>query len=988
MKIIRLLPSLVLLLLLTTTLISAQTVSTPAELINAIAAANASPGTPSTITLATGTYNLTIDLPVLAANGLVVKGPSSGSPAILNADGLASGLIFNVSADQITIANLTLQNARSHAVAIQPGADSGRIEDCIIANPTTPLPSTAAIDGNGCQNWTVTGNSIAGVAGTTATAEPAIHFYGAATGTAVTNNLISNCDRAVGFGGDPASVIPTVNTQPADLTVNAGQTATFTVSASGTPTPTFQWYRAGVAIAGATSATYILANVTVADGGVKFTVEIANAAGSVVSREVLLTVNPYHAGTTYYLDAVNGDDTYAGSQARPWKTFKKALNSVQDRDTVLMMTGDYGTLIAGRTKDENKNWGDFALPLAHFSDWVIFKAASGQTPRATSIDFGTKNTTELTSNNLSVQLPFTVKGNVDLYIRIEGITVEDGVDLKGGRYIQIVNCKIGRLGDLSGSVANLDNKVGVGISNGRYITLRGNDITGVSIGVGAASHDLAIIGNEIHHNSHDGIRVFGGDTWLIEGNRIHDLDDGVDDADGVSWNRHSDGIHIWTLIDATYNLTVRGNVFYHIESMGIMINASTIEGKEYANWVFENNVFGPVGGTLFHGGASIKDRFVFRHNTVVYAPNDTWTSIYPNNLATGAARTMAGQVYNLSWPSCDGEGSIYNNIFADGSQAEVYTTSSLAFSGHNLYRVSPSTGNALSRGDAVLTSLPYDEVSGNVQDFMNSSGKTIGTLTAQNQAIDAGTRIAVDYVTELPERLTTDVLGLTRDARADIGAFELQGRTPSPEVYNFMDEPSAPLHFVDNFSDARLDLKDPFLNTADTTGILWHMPTGYEKFRTMGTTELVLSTIYDLNHGIVVTSKRFANVTFAFDAIWTWPDCGVVMLYQDLDNYYYFNFSGKLVRREAGVETVVATTAVGASGRGAISISFQGTTVTIAMTLGGVSQWTYSGTSPFTNGAVGFYRNRTTGNGWDRTSYDNVKIDLVSTGDLIGDLIY
>ena len=99
------------------------------------------------------------------------------------------------------------------------------------------------------------------------------------------------------------------------------------------------------------------------------------------------------------------------------------------------------------------------------------------------------------------------------------------------------------------------------------------------------------------------------------------VDDGFDDPANYpadvrwTWGRHADGIHIWTLIDATRNLTVRGNIIYHVECMGVMVNASTLEGKEYSNWVFENNVFGPTGGEeTIHGGAAVRDRFIFRHN--------------------------------------------------------------------------------------------------------------------------------------------------------------------------------------------------------------------------------------------------------------------------------------------------------------------------------------------------------------------------------------
>jgi uncharacterized repeat protein (TIGR02543 family) len=279
--------------LLLSNLLVAQTtvnVSTSTELTNAIVAASSS-SSPTTIVLAAGTYNLTSDLPALAANNLAIRGPVYGSSAVINATALTSGVIFNIAADQVTIANLTLQNARSHAITIQPGADSGRIEECTFANPTSPLPATAAIDGNGCAGWTVTGNSISGIAGSTTTAEPAIHFYGGASDSTITNNLILNCDRAIGFGGDPTPIAPTITNQPIDITVAVGQTATFTVSTAGTPAPTFQWYKNGGAISGATSASYTTPATTTADNGTVFSVVITNSAGSITSSTVTLTVS-------------------------------------------------------------------------------------------------------------------------------------------------------------------------------------------------------------------------------------------------------------------------------------------------------------------------------------------------------------------------------------------------------------------------------------------------------------------------------------------------------------------------------------------------------------------------------------------------------------------------------------------------------------------------------------------------------------------------
>jgi hypothetical protein len=713
-------------------------------------------------------------------------------------------------------------------------------------------------------------------------------------------------------------------------------------------------------------------------------------------------------GATYWLDAKTGQDDNDGTASHPWKTFKKALGSVHSRDTVLMNDGDYGVLIAGRTKDENLNYGasidDVAQPRDEFTDWVTFKAAPGQAPHATRLDLGTLNTDAFGGpNHLVVQLDYHVKGNADAYLRFEGITFDDGVEIRGSRHVQLVNCAIHRAGPLNGSVAAIDDNHGLFVLNGRYVTLRGNDITHCAIGLWAASYDLGVCGNEIHRNSHDGIRLLGGADVVIEGNRIHDLDDGVDDADdtrdpaipGSSWNRHSDGMHIveerWGTVS---NLVVRRNLFYHLESMGIILfDPQHADGSGYSNVVLENNVFGPTGGYLLHLGAPVDGRFLFRHNTVVQAPNDVWTSIYPTNTATGLPRSMAGRNYQFMWPDCTGECSVYGNILASGNDSMAMAWAGAAptsFTGHNLYASLSSAATALRRGERVWTRLPYESIAGNIDDHIAATGHLPGALTADSEAIDAGTRIGSDDATPLPDLLAADLLGTPRDLRPDLGAFEVAGRSPAAETYTFAADPAAPLHLVDDFTDGRIDLRDPLLNGPDTTGIAWVQPAGYEKFRTITkNARTYLTTVYDLAPGIAVTSKRVASaaLSFAFDAYQPMSDCGVVFLYRGPDDHWFYDFAGRLVRRQGGAETVVATVAAApASGRGALELSLSGATVQLTMRVDGVTLWSWSGATPFPDGAVGFYRKRTSGNGYDTVDYDDVRLDLATASDLVGDL--
>jgi glucose/arabinose dehydrogenase len=85
---------------------------------------------------------------------------------------------------------------------------------------------------------------------------------------------------------------PTITTHPSNLTVTQGQSASFTVAASGNPTPTYQWQRNQVNISGATSPTYTIATTAASDNGAKFRCVATNAFGAATSNEATLTVQP------------------------------------------------------------------------------------------------------------------------------------------------------------------------------------------------------------------------------------------------------------------------------------------------------------------------------------------------------------------------------------------------------------------------------------------------------------------------------------------------------------------------------------------------------------------------------------------------------------------------------------------------------------------------------------------------------------------------
>ena len=84
---------------------------------------------------------------------------------------------------------------------------------------------------------------------------------------------------------------PVITTQPTNQTVVVGQTATFSVSASGTSPLSYQWVFNTTNIAGATNNTLTLTNVQFSQAGT-YAVVVSNLANAALSSNATLTVNP------------------------------------------------------------------------------------------------------------------------------------------------------------------------------------------------------------------------------------------------------------------------------------------------------------------------------------------------------------------------------------------------------------------------------------------------------------------------------------------------------------------------------------------------------------------------------------------------------------------------------------------------------------------------------------------------------------------------
>ena len=101
-------------------------------------------------------------------------------------------------------------------------------------------------------------------------------------------------------GGCGTAVVPIISIQPANQTVVVGQTATFSVTATGPAPLKYQWRKGATPITGATAASYITAATTASDNGSQFSVVVSNPSGQTTSNAATLTVNAATDVLTYH----------------------------------------------------------------------------------------------------------------------------------------------------------------------------------------------------------------------------------------------------------------------------------------------------------------------------------------------------------------------------------------------------------------------------------------------------------------------------------------------------------------------------------------------------------------------------------------------------------------------------------------------------------------------------------------------------------------
>ncbi len=219
---------------------AAVTVSTVAELTDAVSAANA--GGAKEISIAAGEYSLRGAYFRITADGVRVGGATGRRGDVILDGNYETTEIFQILGSNITLRDMTLLRARHHPIHIYPAAKDvtgtllsnlyirdpgqqaikinqngaktfsvnfGRVTGSRIElsdngrNKVWEINGscyTGGVDAHHAAGWQIDNNIIEGFWCSRGLAEHGVHFWSSSRDTLVEKNRIINCDRGIGFG--------------------------------------------------------------------------------------------------------------------------------------------------------------------------------------------------------------------------------------------------------------------------------------------------------------------------------------------------------------------------------------------------------------------------------------------------------------------------------------------------------------------------------------------------------------------------------------------------------------------------------------------------------------------------------------------------------------------------------------------------------------------------------------------------------------------
>ena len=209
--------------------------------------------------------------------------------------------------------------------AVAPAISSQPTEQTVTAGQAATFSVTATGTAPLGYQWKKGGSNISGATASTYTTDATV----IADSGAVFTVLVSNSAGSVTSSSASLMVNPsiTISAQPAAQAITAGQTAMFSVTATGSGTVRYQWKKGSTVIPGATNSTYTTPAMSYASNGKGYSVVLTDSASTVTSSTATLTVNRTSTLKSYGYVANASDGLYDKTEC------------VQDNNTGLVWEG-------------------------------------------------------------------------------------------------------------------------------------------------------------------------------------------------------------------------------------------------------------------------------------------------------------------------------------------------------------------------------------------------------------------------------------------------------------------------------------------------------------------------------------------------------------------------------------------------------------------------------------------------------------------------
>ena len=501
---------------------------------------------------------------------------------------------------------------------------------------------------------------------------------------------------------------------------------------------------------------------------------MANGTTRTITASLLLALASQGcAATVTYLVSTHGNDANPGTADAPWRTIAKAARTAVPGATVLIEGGIYyervAVLVSGSA-------GAGPITFTPKPGQTVILRSPGTVPSADGLPVGLieiRDRAYITISGLEIANHFGSNANTFP----AGITVlgsGDHITLTGNHVHDIQGSRDGRYDAHGIAVYGTSS---AGITN---LTIAGNEVDHLKLGqseslvVNGNVRSWQITDNRIHDNDNIGIDVIGFEgkaptpaldqarDGVIAGNQVYNIDSNINPTYGPNSNA-ADGIYV----DGGTRIVIERNRVHHT-NIGIEV-ASEHAGKTSSFVTVRNNLL------YFNYGAAI--------SLGGYDRRRGWSSnvtIANNTLFANDSRKLgAGEIQLQYWPTtAPVDNRFVNNIIAPNAQAIVVSSSLIrlppvAFD-YDLYdtrypSLSWTWAGAERFGLAAFRTASGQEAHGPAGDPLFTS-RTAPTLTTTSGS--PARAVGIDLGAAIVGAFDFDGSTRTGDGLIDVGAYQ------------------------------------------------------------------------------------------------------------------------------------------------------------------------------------------------------------------------